>query len=41
MMKNYDESVNTNRSLNWPNIPDHHYANLTIGGQDQARLNCY
>ena len=41
MMKNYDESVDINRNLNWPYILDHHYANLTIGGQDQARLDCY
>ena len=32
MMKNYDESVKINHNTNWPNIPDHPYRILIIGG---------
>ena len=32
MMKNYDESVKTNHNPNWPDISDHPYRTLIIGG---------
>ena len=32
MKKNYDQSVNLNRDLNWPYIPDLPYRILIFGG---------
>ena len=34
MMKNYDQSVEINHSINWPYIPDHLYGILIIGGSE-------
>ena len=34
MMKNYDQSVEINHSINWPCIPDHLYRILIIGGSE-------
>ena len=32
MMKNYDESVEIDHNPNWPDIPDHLFRILIIGG---------
>ena len=39
VMKNYDESVEINRNPDWPNIPDHLYRILIIGGSGSAKTN--
>ena len=39
VMKNYDESVEINHNPNWPNIPDHLYRILIIGGSGSAKTN--
>ena len=36
MMKKYDESVETNYSLNWPYVPDHPYRILILCGSGSA-----
>ena len=38
MMKNYDESVETNHNQNWPYIPDHPYRILIIGDSGSVLL---
>ena len=38
-MKNYGESAKTNHSPNWPNIPDHPYRMLIIGGLRSGKTN--
>ena len=37
MMKNYDQSVKINLNPNWPNIIDHPYRILIIGGSAESR----
>ena len=39
MMKNYDQSVETNHNPNWPYIPDHPYRILFIGGSGSGKTN--
>ena len=39
MIKNYDESVEINQHLNWPNIPDHPYRMLIIGSSGSVKTN--
>ena len=39
MMKNYDQSVETNYNLNWPYIPDHPYKILINGGSGSGKTN--
>ena len=39
MMKNYDESVETNHNPNWGFIPDHPYRILIIGGSESGKSN--
>ena len=39
VMKNYDESVEINHNPDWPNIPDHPYRILIIGGSGSAKTN--
>ena len=39
MTKNYDESVEVNRNVNWPYIPDHPYRILVIGGSGSGKTN--
>ena len=39
MMENYDESVNINHNLNWPDIPDHPYRILIIDGSGSGKTN--
>ena len=39
MMKNYDESVETNPNPNWPYIPDDSYRILIIGGSGSGQTN--
>ena len=39
MMKNYDQSVETNDNPNWPYIPDHPYRILIIGGSGSGKTN--
>ena len=39
MMKNYDESVEINDNLNWPNVPDHLYRILIIGDSGSGKTN--
>ena len=39
VMKNYDESVEINHNPDWPNIPDHLYRILIIGGSGSAKTN--
>ena len=39
MMENYDESVNINHNLNWPDIPDHPYRILMIDGSGSGKTN--
>ena len=36
-MKNYDQSVEINRSPNWPFIPNHPYRILIIGGSGSGK----
>ena len=38
-MKNYDQSVEMNHDLNWPDIPDHPYKILTTGGSESTTTN--
>ena len=38
-MKNYDESVEINDNLNWPNVPDHLYRILIIGDSGSGKTN--
>ena len=38
-MKNYDESVEINHNPDWPNILDHLYRILIIGGSGSAKTN--
>ena len=37
MMKNYNESVKMNHNLNCPDIPDHPYRILIIGGSRSVK----
>ena len=37
MMKNYDESVETNHNSNWPYISDDSYRILIIGGSGSGK----
>ena len=39
MMKNYEELVEINHNLNWPDIPDHPYRILIIGGLGSGKTN--
>ena len=39
MMKNYDQSVETNHNSNWPYISDHPHRILTIGGSGSGKTN--
>ena len=39
MMKNYDQSVEIDHNPNWPNIPDHPYRILIIGGSEPGKPN--
>ena len=39
MIKNYDQSVEINRNLNWPYVPDHPYRILIIGGAGSGKIN--
>ena len=39
MMKNYDESVETNHNTNWFYISDHPYRILIIGGLGSGKTN--
>ena len=39
MMKNYDQSVETNHNPNWPYIPDHPYRIFIIGGSGSGKTN--
>ena len=39
MMKKYDQSVEINRNLNLPYIPDYPYRNLIIGGSGSGKTN--
>ena len=39
VMKNYDESVEINHNPDWPNILDHLYRILIIGGSGSAKTN--
>ena len=39
MMKNCDQSVEINHSLNWPYSPDHSYRILVIGGSGSRKTN--
>ena len=39
MMKNYDESVETDHDSNWPYFPDHPYRILIIGGYRSGKTN--
>ena len=39
VMKNYDESVEKNHNPDWPNILDHLYRILIIGGSGSAKTN--
>ena len=38
-MKNYDQSVEINHNPNWPDIPDHPYRILIIGGSGSGKTN--
>ena len=38
-MKNYDQSVEMNRNLNYPYIPEHRYRILIIGGSGSGKTN--
>ena len=38
-MKNYGESVGINQNPNWPDIPDHPYRILIIGGSGSSKTN--
>ena len=37
MMKYYKESVEINHNSNWPDIPDHPYRILIIGGSESGK----
>ena len=37
MIKNYDQSVETNHNPNWPYIPDHLYRMLITGGSGSGK----
>ena len=39
MMKNYDQSVKINHSLNWTYVPEHPYRILIIGGSGSRKTN--
>ena len=39
MMKNYDQSVETNHNSNWPYTADHPYRILIIGGSGSGKTN--
>ena len=39
MMKNYDQSVETNHNPNWPYIFDHPYKILIIRGSGSGKTN--
>ena len=39
MMKNYDQSVETNHNRNCPYFPDHSYRILIIGGSGSGKTN--
>ena len=39
MIKNYGESVRINQNPNWPDIPDHPYRILIIGGSGSSKTN--
>ena len=39
MMKNYDQSVEINHNPNLPDIPDHPYRILIIGGSGSGKIN--
>ena len=38
-MKNYDQSVKINHSLNWTYVPEHPYRILIIGGSGSRKTN--
>ena len=40
-MKNYDQSFEINDNTNFPDIPDHLYRTLIIGGVGSGKLMCY
>ena len=43
-MINFDDYANENKAghnLNWPNIPDHPYRILVIGGSGSGKTNYY
>ena len=39
MMKNYNQSVETNHNPNWPSVSDHPYRILIIGGSGSGKTN--
>ena len=39
MMRNFDESVEINHNPNWPDVPDHPYRMLIIGGSGSGKVN--
>ena len=39
MMKNYDQSVETNYNQNWPYLPEHSNKNLIICGSGSGKTN--
>ena len=39
MMRHFDESVEINRNPNWPDVPDHPYRILIIGGSGSGKVN--
>ena len=39
MMKNYDELVKINHTLNWSHLPNHPYRILIIGGSGSGKTN--
>ena len=41
MMKNYDQSVETNYNPNWPYIPNNPYRILIIGSSGSGKTNVY
>ena len=38
-MRNFDESVEINHNPNWPDVPDHPYRMLIIGGSGSGKVN--
>ena len=38
-MRHFDESVEINHNPNWPDVPDHPYRILIIGGSGSGKVN--